>query len=229
MNESPTPLNATPTQKRKLSSSKDNSSSVKRPKVVTTTTYHLYKIVSGGQFGADRAGLEAAEALGLETGGYAPFGFQTSHGKCPELRDRFHLEELEPNHQSKWTTASMYVKRSMKNVDCSDATVAFRTYASAGTDKTIGYCVNKKWKKTQSLNVFAMYRPVLVIRDVSLEGINPYVKELREFLVKHEVKVLNVCGHREHQGGKWLKHVRNFLIQALLPCTGLTSDDFKSL
>src|SRR5438309_5574120 len=38
------------------------------------------KVISGGQTGADRAGLDAAAALGLPTGGHAAAGFWTESG-----------------------------------------------------------------------------------------------------------------------------------------------------
>src|SRR2546422_9500083 len=43
------------------------------------------KVISGGQTGADRAGLDAAAALGLPTGGHAPPGFWTESGADPSL------------------------------------------------------------------------------------------------------------------------------------------------
>jgi hypothetical protein len=58
-----------------------------RPMLIT-------KLVSGGQTGADRAALEAAESLGITTGGWAPRDFQTCAGKDLSLKTRFHLTEL---------------------------------------------------------------------------------------------------------------------------------------
>lgn len=54
----------------------------------------LKKVISGGQIGADRAGLEAAFKLGITTGGWAPMGFITYAGKDPELGSKFNLKEL---------------------------------------------------------------------------------------------------------------------------------------
>ena len=54
----------------------------------------LQKVVSGGQTGADRAGLKAACILGIETGGWAPTGFATANGNDPTLGTKFHLKEL---------------------------------------------------------------------------------------------------------------------------------------
>lgn len=42
------------------------------------------KIVSGGQTGADRAGLDAAIELGLEYGGWVPLGRKAEDGAVPE-------------------------------------------------------------------------------------------------------------------------------------------------
>jgi len=47
----------------------------------------LKNIVSGGQTGADQAGLRAAKAAGIETGGWAPHGWTTEKGPAPWLAD----------------------------------------------------------------------------------------------------------------------------------------------
>jgi hypothetical protein len=88
----------------------------------------LRKVISGGQTGADRTGLECAKALGLETGGYAPRGYRTESGNDRSLKD-FGLEE---------TAASDYPTRTRLNAVNSDCTVWFGRTTSAGfrcTDK----------------------------------------------------------------------------------------------
>jgi Circularly permutated YpsA SLOG family len=40
-------------------------------------TMLLKKIISGGQTGADQAGLRTAKRLGIETGGWMPQGWRT--------------------------------------------------------------------------------------------------------------------------------------------------------
>ena len=65
-----------------------------KKKHTTTRPSLIKKLISGGQTGADRAGLEAAESLGIETGGWAARGFQTTGGKDVSLKNRFHLKEL---------------------------------------------------------------------------------------------------------------------------------------
>lgn len=51
------------------------------------------KIISGAQTGADQAGLFAAEACGIETGGWMPKTFRTLGGERPDLAERFNLQE----------------------------------------------------------------------------------------------------------------------------------------
>ena len=81
------------TSKRELDVKQE---SIDKKVKIEQTKQHMFplqKIISGGQTGADRGGLEAAEALGIETGGTVPLGFWTTDGKCPELVTRFKLKE----------------------------------------------------------------------------------------------------------------------------------------
>ena len=51
----------------------------------------LRKIISGGQSGADRAGLDFAISTGLEHGGFVPKGRKAEDGR---IADRYNLVEL---------------------------------------------------------------------------------------------------------------------------------------
>ena len=51
---------------------------------VISVNLRLDKIVSGGQTGADRAGLDAAMKFGLAVGGYCPKGRLAEDGTVPE-------------------------------------------------------------------------------------------------------------------------------------------------
>ncbi|KAL6067628.1 Molybdenum carrier, variant 4 [Balamuthia mandrillaris] len=51
----------------------------------------VVKIISGGQTGADRAGLEAGRLLGIATGGTAPSNFLTERGPDQTLKRLFGL------------------------------------------------------------------------------------------------------------------------------------------
>lgn len=53
----------------------------------------LQQVISGGQTGADQAGLFAARSLGIATGGCAPLGWRTDAGPAPWLGREFGLVE----------------------------------------------------------------------------------------------------------------------------------------
>jgi hypothetical protein len=91
----------------------------------------LLKIISGGQTGIDRMGLEVARELGLPTGGTAPKGYWTEKGADPSLAD-FGLTE----HPSR-----DYTNRTRQNVVDSGATVLYGDPESSGSKTTIQYCL----------------------------------------------------------------------------------------
>lgn len=73
----------------------------------------LKKIISGGQTGADVAGLDVAIKHGVPHGGAIPKGRLNEDGALP---DRYNLQEM---------PTSSYPKRTEKNVVDSDGTVIF--------------------------------------------------------------------------------------------------------
>lgn len=95
----------------------------------------LKRVISGGQTGADKAGLVCAKRIGLETGGTAPKGYRTNKGPDYELRDIYGLVEDE---------SSAYPPRTIKNVRNSDATLWFGR-KSPGYWCTFNAC--KAWGK----------------------------------------------------------------------------------
>ena len=104
----------------------------------------------------------------------------------------------------------------MKNVDDSDATIAFRLHDSTGTDKSIGYCLTKKWGVTSNVDISCPYRPILIIRDLSPEKSKSNTSKILSFLFEHNVQVLNVCGHRDEKDNcKFTFAVKHALVNAL--------------
>lgn len=81
-------------------------------------------IVSGGQTGADRGGLQAAIDLGLGWGGWAPQGWRAEDGEVPTVY-REHMRESASPH---------YGLRTRLNVQDSDGTliVSFAENLSGG-------------------------------------------------------------------------------------------------
>lgn len=159
---------------------------------------YLQKIISGGQIGADQEALRAAFYLGIVTGGWAPKSFMTSSGPMIDLKTKYNLKEIRESVQ----LPLGYIIRSQRNVDDSDATVAFKDFSieGTGTDKTIGYCMTGKWKTCDFDFVGKPYKPIMVISiDDIIEKNSDFKKQLvlfARFIIDNDVKILNVCGNR---------------------------------
>ena len=93
----------------------------------------LRKVISGGQTGADQAGLVCGMAMGLETGGWMPPGWATETGPAPTVAELFGLKE----HPK-----AGYVGRTYQNVLDSDATVWVGTLHSPGFYCTKRACMD---------------------------------------------------------------------------------------
>jgi hypothetical protein len=151
----------------------------------------LRKIISGGQIGADQAGLFAAEQLGLTTGGWAPRGFRTDDGPMYDLGPRFKLIE----HSS-----SNYQPRTYSNVLVSDATVLF------GRDSP-GYRLTAKYANNLIRPIYPVMYPI--------HNITFYDASFRAWLNENAIVVLNVAGNRESTNPGITKFVFDFLVRNL--------------
>ena len=60
----------------------------------------LRKVISGGQTGVDRAGLDAAMMAGIPVGGYCPRGRLAEDGTIPEKYPMIELESIEPYYRT---------------------------------------------------------------------------------------------------------------------------------
>jgi putative molybdenum carrier protein len=145
-------------------------------------------VISGGQTGADRGGLEAAIAFGLKVGGYVPKGRRAEDGRVP---DRYPMWEL---------VDAGYNVRTRLNVVEADATVNF-TYGppTGGTRSTVDACVQ-------------LQKPHVVI-DLS-DSMEANLWKFRSWLNATTPKVLNVAGPRESKIRGMEATVKAFLIQA---------------
>ena len=88
----------------------------------------ITKIISGGQTGADRGGLDASIALGILHGGWCPKGRLAEDGRVP---DKYNLQEM---------PTSDYLKRTEQNVIDSTASIVM-TYGkpSGGSLRTVQF------------------------------------------------------------------------------------------
>lgn len=167
------------------------------PRIVNPQLPLLEAVISGGQTGSDQAGIRAARRLGLATGGYAPRGWRTLDGPAPWLGTEFGLVEH-------WS--SDYPPRTASNVHDSDATVRIASdFLSTGERCTLKAIL--KYKKPY-LDVAVSSGSIWCFRadgDASLNDpawadpttsvSGPGDAFFRAFLIKYNIKVLNVAGN----------------------------------
>lgn len=132
----------------------------------------IASIVSGGQAGADRAGLDAAISSGVPHGGWVPRGRRSEDGTVPE---KYALKE---------TGAPGYLVRTRLNATISDATVVF-THGTqrSGSARTIEIAAS-------------LGKPCL---HVDLDGQGDHIAAVLGWLegLPQGRGVLNVAGSRE--------------------------------
>jgi hypothetical protein len=133
------------------------------------------KIISGGQTGADQAGLMIAKDLGFETGGWAPKNWQTSKGSQETILKSFNLIESDLGYRG----------RTYENVRDSNATIRlavdFNTPGEVCTLQAINSC-KKPWI------------------DVDLLDPRPE-QDIIEFLILVKPSILNIAGNTQDTKG----------------------------
>jgi len=127
-----------------------------------------FKVISGGQSGADRAGLDWAIERNISHGGWCPKGRRSEEGA---IDVRYQLIE---------TPASNYLERTEWNVRDSDATLIFTLSEKldGGSKKTAEFAEKhgKPWR-----HIHPRVHP----------------KFIASFLLKYQVSILNIAGKRE--------------------------------
>jgi len=140
-----------------------------------TNAVNTLEIVSGGQTGVDQGALAAALDANRRCGGWCPAGRRSEDGTIPA---RFPVIELE---------GADYRQRTLRNVIDSDGTaIIYFDRLEGGTALTVKFCVREQ-------------KPLLLIDTASL-NVDQAVADLRGFVGRHEIRVLNVAGPRR---SKW--------------------------
>lgn len=139
-----------------------------------THTVPTTKIISGGQTGIDRLGLEVGKELGLETGGTTTPGYYTENGRDESLKD-FGVTEISPELQAGRKGREFYLPITEQNVLNSDGTVYFST-----DEDSAGRIATQRFAKQHN-------KPFLL---------NPTSQELAQWLVDNNIDTLNVAGNR---------------------------------
>ncbi len=146
-----------------------------------------FRIVSGGQSGADIAGLDWAIANNVPHSGWCPKGRKSEDGP---IDSRYNLVE---------TPDSKYLQRTEWNVRDSDGTLIFTM-----TDKLDGGS-----KRTAEF-AEKLKKPSLHFRP----GVHP--KFIARWLDRNQIKVLNIAGKRESSAPGVYEFVLKSLTAALL-------------
>ena len=153
-----------------------------------------FRVVSGGQSGADLAGLDWAIRHHVDHGGWCPKGRRSEDGAIPHT---YILSE---------TPLANYLQRTEWNVRDSDATVVFTMSDTldGGSKRTVQFAEQLR-------------RPWLHFRP----GVHE--KFLVRFLQAHKVLTLNVAGKRESAAPGVHHFVMEALDRALCPEGGFAS------
>jgi len=117
---------------------------------------NITKVISGGQTGSDRGGLDFAIVYGIQHGGYCPKGRKAEDGP---ILDRYNLEE---------TSTDKYPPRTRLNVQNSDPTIIFKV------DDVDSKCSNLTLKSVQKYS-----KPYLIINPKS--GLHAAVEMLNNW------------------------------------------------
>lgn len=135
----------------------------------------LRRIISGGQTGADRGGLEAAHDLGLERGGMAPAGWRAEDGTIPAWLRKGMIQ----------SASREYPVRTRSNVEAGGGTLI--TFLDEYDTETGGTAL------TRDL-CFRLGKPVTLLwvgsRNLESDRILAWLRD-------RKIETLNVAGPRE--------------------------------
>jgi hypothetical protein len=143
----------------------------------------LRKIISGGQTGADRAGLDWAISSGYEYGGIVPKGRRAEDGFVPHRYTRL-AEHPSPQ----------YGPRTEANVRGSDATIIFSVGSSgAGSRLTAEFC--EKHDKPFTVKILGLDQT----------GDFAVASQIADFIIRKNPEVINIAGGRESTAPIYLR------------------------
>lgn len=140
-------------------------------------TWPLHTVISGGQTGADQAGLRAAKVLGYHTGGMMPLDYRTENGLRPDLAVEFGLE---------MSRFAGYEHRTRHNIRVSDGTIIFIMGSLDGGSYLTRSCAE------------AIGKPVMVVMvSHRPDGYRPMPAAVRRWISEKAIGMVNIAGNRE--------------------------------
>ena len=138
----------------------------------------LTQVVSGGQTGVDRAGLDAAILHDIPHGGWCPAGRRSEDGRIP---NKYQLRESDSRN---------YAVRTRQNVADSDGTlILFEDTMSRGTELTAKFAGQQK-KPLHCVDIIELL-------DWSEERFDEEIQNVHSWIQNENIGVLNIAGSRE--------------------------------
>jgi hypothetical protein len=144
----------------------------------------IRKIISGGQTGVDRSALDFCLKNHIDCGGWCPRGRMAEDGNIP------------PKYPLKETDEQQAILRTKKNIEEADGTlILFDKQMDEGTIHTLNYALEIKsplYKIDLSKNYYSLV-------------------EMKEWIRKNEIKILNIAGSRERNSPEIYRQSLSFL------------------
>ena len=149
----------------------------------------IEKIISGGQTGADIAGVDAAIFCNFPYGGWLPKGRKTENGPVPETYTDFQV-----------MSKGGYPMRTEQNIKDADGTLIF-TYGklSGGSSLTKGLAVKNK-------------KPWL---HIDLDTVKNPAAKINYWVIEWDIKILNVAGKSASKAPAIYNRVKEIITQLL--------------
>lgn len=166
-----------------------------------------FQVISGGQTGVDRAALDVALDLGWPVGGWCPLHRRAEDGRIPLI---YPLQE---------TQARSYAVRTEWNVRDSDGTlVLVLDEISSGTQLTIAAagrlvkpCRIEYLRELQG----GAGSGRLSLSSGSFPSLSQRVTDVVAWLLRHDIRVLNIAGPRGSSSPDVYPEARRFVQQLL--------------
>lgn len=152
----------------------------------------LLEVWSGGQTGADRAGLDAALEAGLRTGGWMPKGFLAKDGCWPEFATKYNIKE----HDS-----PKYPPRTACNVRDTQATIKIAAHWSTPGERLTQQLVEQYGK------------PFINITP----GDDDAEFRLADWLDAGQYTLINVAGNSEDKAPGIYRYAKALLLAVFKP------------
>lgn len=160
----------------------------------------LEQVISGGQTGADRAALLAAESLGIPTGGWMPKGFQAADGSHPGFASRFGMREH---------TSSLYPPRTRLNIQTACATLCLEGVTHSRGVTLTRNLATKANKPLLRVN-FTPDPQGRIQASLPASEVIAWIHQLR-------IRVLNVAGNEESRAPGIQEAAVNYLVDVFQP------------